>query len=83
MKPSSDATALPAVLVGTAGWLVALIVLGVSQPVGPPATGVWWFAVAVVGALSGLIGLPFLFRKRARLLRAGRTGGGTGALAGD
>lgn len=65
--PSSDTTAIPAVLVGTAVWLVACVVVGLRVGIAPPEDGVWWWGATAVGALSGLIGLPFLFRRRRRL----------------
>lgn len=67
MRPSSDTTALPAVLIGTLVWLTALVVVGIREPLAPPEDGVWWWGVTLVGTASGLIGLPFLVRRRARL----------------
>lgn len=66
-KPSSDATALPAVITGTALWSVALLALSITGSINPPQDGVWWWGVSVVGVLSGLIGIPFLVRRRSRL----------------
>jgi hypothetical protein len=66
-KPSADQTALPAVLIGTVAWMIALVTLSAQGAVGPPAEGTWWWAVAAIGALSGLIGIPFLMRRRARM----------------
>ena len=70
----SDQTAIPAVLIGTGLWLVALVVVGLTAGVMAPASGVWWFGVCVVGAASGLIGLVFLRWRRSRLIRSGRLG---------
>jgi len=67
MRPSSDTTALPAVAIGTLLWLTALVVIGIREPLAPPENGVWWWGVTLVGTASGLIGLPFLVRRRARL----------------
>jgi hypothetical protein len=67
MKPSSDTTALPAVLIGTVLWLIALVIVGIREPLAPPENGVWWWGVTLVGTASGVIGLPFLVRRRARL----------------
>jgi len=67
MRPSSDTTALPAVAIGTLLWLTALVVVGIREPLAPPDDGVWWWGVTLVGTASGLIGLPFLVRRRARL----------------
>ena len=66
-KPSADQTALPAVILGTAVWVVALVLLSVRGSVTPPQEGVWWWGAALIGALSGAIGLPFLVRRRARM----------------
>lgn len=68
----SDHTAIPAVLIGTGAWLVALVVLTVTSGVGAPAAGVWWWAVSLIGFVSGLIGLVFLRWRRSRLIRSGR-----------
>lgn len=66
-KPSADHTALPAVIVGTAVWVITLVLLTVRGPVVPPQDGVWWWGAALMGVLSGAIGLPFLVRRRARM----------------
>jgi len=71
-KPSGDRTALPAVLIGTTGWLVVLVVLSFQAPVVPPADGTWWWGVAAIGALSGGIGIPFLLRRRSKMGTTGR-----------
>lgn len=69
---ASDQTAIPAVLVGTAAWLVALVVVGLSIGATVPEEGVWWWGVCLVGSASGLIGLVFLRWRRARLMKSGR-----------
>ncbi len=69
---SADQTALPAVVIGTAVWLIAVVILSVEGSFAPPADGTWWWAVAVIGALSGLVGIPFLMRRRARMVAAER-----------
>lgn len=69
---ASDQTAIPAVLVGTGAWLVALVVVSLTAGMAVPASGVWWFGVCVVGLGSGLIGLVFLRWRRSRLIRNGR-----------
>jgi hypothetical protein len=68
----SDQTAIPAVLIGTGAWLVALVVVGLTVGVMPPASGVWWFGACMVGVVSGLIGLVFLRWRRSRMIRSGR-----------
>lgn len=65
--PGGDTTALPAVIAGTAVWLVACVALGIRDGIAPPDSGVWWWGVSVVGAGSGVIGLPFLLRRKRRL----------------
>jgi hypothetical protein len=67
----SDQTAIPAVLVGTAVWLVVLVVLTIAVGIDAPTTGVWWWGVSVVGSVSGLIGLVFLRWRRSRLISGG------------
>ena len=64
---SADETAIPAVTVGTALWAVTLVVMTVTYGVDQPDSGVWWFGVAAIGTLSGVIGLAFLFNRRSRL----------------
>jgi len=68
-KPSGDRTALPAVLIGTGAWLVALVVLSFQGPLAPPSDGIWWWGAAAIGVLSGVIGIPLLIRRRARMMR--------------
>lgn len=68
----SDQTAIPAVLIGTGAWLIALVVVILTVGVAAPASGVWWFGVCLVGSASGLIGLVFLRWRRSRLIRSGR-----------
>lgn len=67
-----DHTALPAVLIGTGIWLVALIVVSITAGMSAPENGVWWWGVCLVGLISGLIGLVFLRWRRSRLMRSGR-----------
>lgn len=67
-----DHTAIPAVLIGTALWILALVLLTFTQGVDAPAGAVWWWGVSLVGAASGLIGLIFLRWRRSRLVRSGR-----------
>lgn len=71
---TSDHTAIPAVIIGTSAWLIALVAVSVTSGVSAPLDGVWWWAVCLVGSVSGLIGLVFLRWRRTRLLRSGRMG---------
>ena len=66
----SDRTAIPAALVGTGVWIIALI--AVTFIIGPqiPDDGVWWWGVCLIGTISGVIGLVFLRWRRARMLRS-------------
>lgn len=66
---TSDRTAIPAVVVGTLTWLVALLVVTVRDGVQIPTDGVWWWGVCAVGTASGLIGIPFLLWRRSRVIR--------------
>jgi hypothetical protein len=68
---TSDQTAIPAVLIGTGAWLVALVVVSLTMGVTAPTSGVWWWGVCLVGSASGLIGLVFLRWRRLRLIRSG------------
>ena len=64
---SGDQTAIPAVTIGTALWLVALIVVTIDQGVDVPGTGVWWWGACLIGLASGVFGLMFLFWRRSRM----------------
>jgi len=56
-----------AVGVGTALWLVALIVLALLHQQLADAGRSWWIAVAAVGLGLGLLGLVYCTRRRNRL----------------
>ena len=68
---ASDENALLPVALGTIAWLASLVyvitVTGIEREQGQ----VWWFAVTVIGSLSGIFGLVFLRwrmkRKRERV----------------
>lgn len=62
---TARATVLP-VAIGTAIWAVALVVLVIARDaLAEPA----WVGAAVVGVVSGLLGIPYL-RHRARRVQA-------------
>lgn len=69
---NGDATAIPAVIVGTSIWFVALLTVSITSGTGIPDSGVWWWGVCCVGSASGVIGLAFLYWRRARMIRSGR-----------
>lgn len=64
-----DRTAIPAVIVGTVAWIVALLAITLTQGAAIPDTGVWWWGVTAIGTFSGLVGLIFLRWRRSRLER--------------
>lgn len=63
----ADHTAIPAVAIGTMLWVVAFAAIWATQGAAQPDTGVWWWAVAAVGTISGAIGLVFLAWRRKRI----------------
>lgn len=63
---SADAT-LPAVL-GTVGWLIALIVLATGDRI--TAGRAWWITTCLLGVTLGLFGTGFALRRRAAYLSA-------------
>ena len=63
----ADQTAIPAVLAGTILWTAAFVIVWATRGTAPPDTGVWWWAVAAIGTLSGAIGLVFLTWRRKRV----------------
>ena len=65
----SDEDAILPVAIGTAVWLVALVVLVVMRPTLDENGTAWWIGVAIVGALSGLLGLVFLRWRKGRARR--------------
>lgn len=66
----SDRTAIPAVLVGTGVWIIALITVTFTVGIEVPEAGVWWWGVCLIGTVSGVLGLVFLRWRRARMLRS-------------
>ena len=67
-RSSADDTAIPAVIVGTACWSVALIALTMTQGAPPPSDGIWWWGVCAIGTVSGVLGLVFVTWRRRRTL---------------
>jgi membrane protein DedA with SNARE-associated domain len=67
---ASDENAFLPVSVGTVAWLMSLVYVTSVIGVQPEEGEVWWFAVTVIGSLSGIFGLVFLKwrmrRKRSR-----------------
>lgn len=62
----SDSDAILPVAIGTAAWAVALAILLLAWPRLDENGTTWWVGVAVVGLLSGLIGLVFLRWRKGR-----------------
>jgi hypothetical protein len=60
-----DEDGVGAVAIGTALWLVALIVLIIMRGTLTASGSQWWIWVAATGALLGLPGLWFTTRRRA------------------
>ena len=59
-----------ALAVGTAAWLVALIVsLVLRAPLDEAGLG-WFTAASIAGAVAGLLGLAVVFVARRRILRS-------------
>lgn len=67
----SDADGILPVAIGTALWAVALVVLVAMRGSLEESGATWWIGAAVVGLVSGVVGLGFLnWRKRRQALRA-------------
>ena len=61
----SDADGILPVVVGTALWAVALVVLVALRPRLEESGATWWIGAAAIGVVSGVLGLWFLsWRKR-------------------
>ena len=73
----SDEDAIVPVAIGTVIWAVALIVLLIAKPRLDDSGTSWVIGVAVVGLLSGLIGLVFLRWRKARAQRRRAVSPGT------
>ena len=66
----SDADGILPVAIGTALWAVALVVLVALRGRLEESGAGWWIGAAVVGLVSGVVGLGFLvWRKRRQALR--------------
>lgn len=68
-QPSSDEDAVLPVSIGTAAWLVVLVVLIARKPTLDENGAGWWIAVAGVGLVSGIGGVVYLRWRRARMAR--------------
>lgn len=68
-QSSSDADARLPVRVGTTVWALVLVVLTVRRGDLAAAGHTWWIGTAMVGVVSGLLGLVFLAGRQ----RRGRT----------
>ncbi len=62
----SDADAILPVSIGTALWIVALVVLVVLKPTLDESGATWWIGAAAVGVVSGVGGVVFLRWRKAR-----------------
>lgn len=62
----ADHDAILPVAIGTGLWLVVLLVLVLRRDSLDAAGNGWWILAAAVGALSGALGLVFLFWRRTR-----------------
>jgi fatty acid desaturase len=56
LPPPDRTNALPAIVVGTVGWLIALVVLLATHTQG------WWRWVCLTGFLLGVVGVPIMSR---------------------
>lgn len=67
-----DADGVNAVALGTLGWTVALVVLGIffREPLAQ-ADASWWIWVCAVGAVLGVFGLLYVTRRREAYRRHG------------
>ena len=65
----SDTDVILPVSIGTAVWAIALVGLLVARSTLAENGTTWWIAVAVIGLLSGLIGLVFLRWRKGRARR--------------
>jgi len=60
-----DVDGVGAVMVGTALFAIALVVTWVLRPQLKEAGNDWWVWVCLSGTVLGLIGLPYVMRRRA------------------
>lgn len=71
-----DADGVAAVALGTAGWAIAGLVLLVFFRAELAEAGTsWWLWVCLVGCGLGLLGLPYVIRRRAVYRRHATTAG--------
>ena len=62
----SDADGILPVVVGTALWAVALVVLVALRPRLEESGATWWIGAAAIGVVSGVLGLWFLSSRKRR-----------------
>jgi len=62
----SNGDALAPIIVGTATWVVAAIVLLFFRDTLHTAGTTWWFGACAVGILSGLGGIAYVLYRRRR-----------------
>lgn len=74
IKPVDD-DGVGAVALGTAVWLIALVVLILLRGTLRHDGHLWWIACAATGFGLGLLGLGYCLRRRARLVRDVRSAG--------
>lgn len=60
-----DADGVSAVVLGTIAWAVTTVVLLLMRSQLESRGQQWWIAVALTGTALGLIGLPYVLRRRA------------------
>lgn len=68
----SDHDAILPVAIGTALWLVILVVLVAMRASLEENGTLWWMGAAAVGFVSGAVGLVFLRWRAGRMRRSGQ-----------
>ena len=71
-----DVDGVGAVMVGTALWAIALVVTVALRPQLQQAGNDWWVWVCLSGTVLGLIGLPYVVRRRAAYRLEASSGSG-------
>ena len=73
-----DVDGVGAVMVGTALWAIALVVTVALRSQLQQAGNDWWVWVCLSGTVLGLIGLPYVVRRRAAYRLEASSGSGSG-----